>query len=53
MSQKKFSRLAGSEIKSMRRIFKTKMLIVQSKANFEEKILFGKITHRLDLDLLR
>ena len=32
----------------MRPIFKTDMLIFQSKANLDEKILFGKITHHLD-----
>ena len=42
---KNFTRLAGCEIKSMRPIFKTKLLIYQSKANLDEKILFGNITH--------
>ena len=45
---KKFTRLAGDGIKSMRPIFKSKQLIYQSKANLNEKILFGKITHHLD-----
>ena len=31
----------------MRSIFKIEMLIYQSKANLDEKILFGKITHHL------
>ena len=31
--------------------FKTKMLIYQSKANLDEKILFGKITHYLDPEI--
>ena len=31
----------------MKRIFKTEMLIYQSKDNLDEKILFGKITHHL------
>ena len=44
MSQKKFRRLEGCEIKSMRPIFETKMLIYQSKANLDGKVLFGKIT---------
>ena len=48
MNQNKFTRLTGFEIKSMRPIFRTKMLICQSKANLDEKILFGKITHHLD-----
>ena len=30
----------------MRSIFKTEMLIYQSKANLVEKLLSGKITHR-------
>ena len=34
---KKFIRLMGSGIKSMRPIFKTEMLIYQSKANLDEK----------------
>ena len=41
---KKFTRLASYGIKSMRPIFKTKTLVFQSKANIDEKILFGKIT---------
>ena len=32
----------------MWQIFKTKMFIFQSKANLDEKILFGKITHLCD-----
>ena len=32
----------------MRSIFKTKILINQSKANVDEKSLFGKITHLYD-----
>ena len=42
---KKFTRLAGYGIKSMRPIFKTKVLIYQSKANLNGKILLGKIKH--------
>ena len=42
MSQKKFRRLEGCGIKSMRPIFKTEMLIYQSKANLYERILFDK-----------
>ena len=37
-------RFAGSEIKITRPIFKTLMLMYQSKANLGVKILFGKIT---------
>ena len=35
----------------MQLIFKTEILIYQSKANLDEKILFGKITHHLDLEI--
>ena len=38
----------GCYIKSMQPIFKTKMFIYQSKANLDEKILFGKISDHLD-----
>ena len=31
-------------------IFKTKMLIYQSKAKLDVKILFGNITHLIDLE---
>ena len=44
-SKKKFMRLEGLWSRSTWPIFKTKMLIYQSKANLDEKILFGKITH--------
>ena len=46
VEQKKFTRLTGCEIKCMRPIFKTEMLIYQSKANLDKKILLGKITHQ-------
>ena len=48
MRQKKVTRLTGCEIKSTRLIFKTELLIDQSKANFDEKVLFGKITNLYD-----
>ena len=48
---KKILPLAGCGIKSMRPIFKTEMLIYQSKANLDEAILFGKITHYVDLEI--
>ena len=35
----------------MRPIFKTKMVISHSMANLGEKILLGKITHHLDLEI--
>ena len=38
MSQKTFKRLGGCEIKSVRPIFKTEILIYQSKAKLDEKI---------------
>ena len=44
-SKKRFQSLAGYRIKSMFLIFKTKMLIYQSKANLDEEILFGKVRH--------
>ena len=45
VSQKKFTRLAGCKIRSTRLIFKTKMLIYQSKAKLDKKVLFGNITN--------
>ena len=51
MNQKKFKRLVGCYIKSMGPIFKIELLIYQSKANLDEKILIDKITHHLDLEL--
>ena len=41
-SQKKLKRLAGYRIKSMRPILKTKILIYQSKADLDRKILFAE-----------
>ena len=35
----------------MRPILQTEMLIYQSKANLDEKILFGRITHHLDPEI--
>ena len=35
----------------MKPIFKTEMSIYQLKANLDEKILFGKITHHLDPEI--
>ena len=43
--------LVGCEIKSTRPIFKTEMLIYQSQANLDEKIVFGKITRYLDPEI--
>ena len=42
VSKKKFTPLAGCEMKSMRTMFKTEMLIYQLKANLDEKILLVK-----------
>ena len=41
----------GCEIKSMRPIFKTDMLIHYSKTELDEKVLFGKSTHHLDPEI--
>ena len=35
----------------MRQIFKTEMPIYQSKNNFDEEVLFGKIAHHLDSEV--
>ena len=48
---KKFIRFAGCGIKSMWPIFKTEMLIYQSKANLDEEISFCKITHLSDPEI--
>ena len=53
MSQKKFTRLVGSGIENMRPIFKIEMLIYQSKANIDEEILFGKIAHQFDPEIVQ
>ena len=45
-------RLAGCGIKSTGPILKTEMLLYQSKANLDLKILFGKITHLIDSEIL-
>ena len=46
VSQKQSTHLAGYGIKSMWSILKTEMLTYPSKVKLDEKILFGKITHR-------
>ena len=51
MSQKMFTRLEGYGIKNMWPIFENKISIFQSKANLDEKMLLGKITHHLDLEI--
>ena len=51
VSQKKFKHLVGCYIKSMGPIFKTELLIYQSQANLDEKLLFDKITHHLDIEI--
>ena len=48
---KRFMRLAVYGIRSVYVIFKIKLLIYQSKANLDVKILFGKITHYLDPEI--
>ena len=49
--KKKFRRLEGYGIKNMWPIFETKMLIYQSKANLDVKILFREITDHLDPEI--
>ena len=44
-------RLEGCDVKRMWPIFKTEILIYQSKANLNEKILFGKITYHMDKNI--
>ena len=48
VSQKKLNHLEDCAIKSMWLLLKNKILIYQSKANLDMKILFGKITHLID-----
>ena len=43
--------LLDYEVKSMRPIFKTEMLIYQSKANLDEKTLLAIITNQLDPEI--
>ena len=50
MSYKRFARLEGCKINSMWPIFKTEMLIYQSRANLDVKILW-KINHLLDPEI--
>ena len=47
-SKQEFTNLAGNGTKSMLPIFKIEVLIYESKANLDQKILFGKITHLQD-----
>ena len=51
VNHKKLTTLASFEIASMQPIFKIKMLFYQSKANLDEKILFGKVTHYLNSEI--
>ena len=48
---KKFRRLEGCEINSIRPIFKTEMFIYQSKVNLDGKILFGSIPRLTDPEI--
>ena len=52
MSHKKFTHLAGYEIKSVRLIFKNEILIYQPKANVDDKILLDKFTHHLHPEIM-
>ena len=51
VGSKKCMSLGGCGKKRMRPIFETKLLIYQSKANLDVKILFGNITHLIDLEI--
>ena len=51
MRQKKLSHLLGYGMKNVRPTWKIKMLIYQSKANLDEKSLFGKIAHYLSPEI--
>ena len=51
MRQKKVTRFAGYGMKNMRPTFKTEMLVYQSRANLDEKSLFGKIAHHLGSEI--
>ena len=51
MSQKNVAHLKSCEIQRMRPIFKTEILICQSKAILDENILLGKITHLWDPEI--
>ena len=51
VSQKKFTRLAGYGIISLLPIFKTDMLIYQSKANLHVKIFIRNISHLIDPEI--
>ena len=46
MSPRKFTGLMGCGIKSMWPIFKTEILIYQSKTNLEVKIVFNRSSFR-------
>ena len=48
---KKFRFYMGTRIKSIQLIFKTEMLIYESKANLDVRISFGKAAHLLDLEI--
>ena len=51
MKKSKLARFLGFGIKNTRPIFKTEILICQSKANIDMKLLFGKITRLLDQEM--
>ena len=52
-TSKKSTKLEVCGIDSMRPIFKTKMLMYQSKVNLDVNILFDNITHHIDLEMRR
>ena len=53
VSQKKYTPFLGCEIKHMIPMFKTEVLIYELKDNLDEKVLYGKITHHLNLGKCR
>ena len=46
-----FRCLTGCGIKSSPPMFRTEILIYQSRSNFDLKILFGKVTHLLEPEI--
>ena len=50
-ASKNSTKLEVCGIDSIRLIFKTKMLIYQSKVNLDVKILFDNIIHHIDLEM--
>ena len=53
VKEKRFTRLAGGEMKSTTPIFKIEILIYQLKASLDVKFLFGKSTYHLDPQIMK